>query len=51
MRQSLWYLKLYLFDPRPCCAVDPVESEEDRNKALSSINTLLEKADKVKPIH
>ena len=39
-------LKCY-FNHRPCCAVDPVESEEDRNKALSSINTLLEKADKV----
>ena len=39
-------LKWY-FIHRPCCAVDPVESEEDRNKALSSINTLLEKADKV----
>jgi len=26
--------------------VDPIEKEEDRNKALATINTLLEKADK-----
>ena len=32
---------------RPCCAVDPIENEEDRKKALASINSLLEKADKV----
>ena len=27
--------------------MDPIEKEEDRNKALATINTLLEKADKV----
>ena len=32
---------------RPCCAVDPIENEEDRKKALANINSLLEKADKV----
>ena len=37
----------YSLTARPCCAVDPVESEEDRKKAVASINSLLEKADKV----
>merc|ERR1719319_1256667 len=37
----------YTLTARPCCAVDPIENEEDRKKALSSINSLLEKADKV----
>ena len=37
----------YTLSCRPCCAVDPIESEEDRKKAISSINTLLDKADKV----
>ena len=37
----------YSLTARPCCAVDPIENEEDRKKALSSINSLLEKADKV----
>jgi hypothetical protein len=37
----------YSLTARPCCAVDPIEKEEDRNKALATINTLLEKADKV----
>ena len=37
----------YSLTARPCCAVDPIENEEDRKKALSSINTLLEKADRV----
>ena len=37
----------YSLTARPCCAVDPIENEEDRKKALSSINTLLERADKV----
>lgn len=32
---------------RPCCAVEPIESDEDRKKTVSSINTLLEKADRV----
>lgn len=27
--------------------MDPIENEEDRKKALSNINTLLERADKV----
>ena len=37
----------YSLTARPCCAVDPIENEEDRKKALASINSLLEKADKV----
>ena len=37
----------YGLTARPCCAVDPIENEEDRKKALSNINTLLEKADQV----
>ena len=37
----------YSLTARPCCAVDPIENEEDRKKALANINTLLEKADKV----
>ena len=37
----------YSLTARPCCAVDPIENEEDRKKALSTINSLLEKADKV----
>ena len=37
----------YTLTCRPVCAVDPIESEEDRRKAVTSINTLLEKADKV----
>lgn len=32
---------------RPCCAVDPIESDEDRKKTVATINTLLEKADRV----
>ncbi|KAI0242917.1 E3 ubiquitin-protein ligase UBR4 [Lamellibrachia satsuma] len=32
---------------KPCCAVDPIENEEDRKKAVSTINTLLEKADRL----
>lgn len=31
---------------RPCCAVDPVESDDDRGKTVQTINNLLEKADK-----
>ena len=31
---------------RPTCAVDPVESDDDRAKTVQSINNLLEKADK-----
>ena len=47
----------YSLTARPCCAVDPIETEEDRKnfrtseelpkKAVASINSLLEKADKV----
>jgi hypothetical protein len=37
----------YSLTARPCCAVDPIEKEEDRNKALATINSLLEKADEV----
>ena len=37
----------YSLTARPCCAVDPVETEDDRKKAVASINSLLEKADKV----
>lgn len=29
------------------CAVDPIENEEDRKKTVQSINSLLEKADRV----
>ncbi|GFN91871.1 E3 ubiquitin-protein ligase ubr4 [Plakobranchus ocellatus] len=32
---------------KPCCAVDPIENEDDRKKAISSINSLLEKADRI----
>ncbi|XP_041369615.1 E3 ubiquitin-protein ligase UBR4-like [Gigantopelta aegis] len=32
---------------KPCCAVDPIENEEDRKKAISTINSMLEKADKI----
>lgn len=32
---------------RPCCAVEPIENDEDRKKTVSNINTLLEKADRV----
>lgn len=32
---------------KPCCAVEPIENDEDRKKTVSSINTLLEKADRV----
>ncbi|XP_074655636.1 E3 ubiquitin-protein ligase UBR4-like [Tubulanus polymorphus] len=37
----------YTLNTRPCCAVDPVESEDDRKKTISTINSLLEKADRV----
>ncbi|XP_064650064.1 E3 ubiquitin-protein ligase UBR4-like isoform X3 [Lineus longissimus] len=36
----------YTLHARPCCAVDPIENEEDRKKAINTINTLLEKADR-----
>ncbi|XP_014674376.1 PREDICTED: E3 ubiquitin-protein ligase UBR4-like [Priapulus caudatus] len=37
----------YNLTAKPCCAVDPIENEEDRKKAISNINSLLEKADRV----
>lgn len=37
----------YTLTGRPCCAVDPIESDDDRKKTVATINTLLEKADKV----
>ena len=37
----------YTLTTRVCCAVDPIESEEDRKKAIFNINSLLDKADKV----
>lgn len=36
----------YTLQCRPCCAVDPIENEDDRKKAVLNINTLLEKADR-----
>ena len=32
---------------RNCCAVDPIESEEDRKQTLLQISSLLERADKI----
>ncbi|XP_053389010.1 E3 ubiquitin-protein ligase UBR4-like [Mercenaria mercenaria] len=32
---------------KPCCTVDPIENEEDRKKAITTINSLLEKADRI----
>ncbi|CAH1990557.1 unnamed protein product [Acanthoscelides obtectus] len=32
---------------RPCCAVEPIENDEDRKKTVANINSLLEKADRV----
>jgi len=37
----------YTLSTRPCCAVDPIENEDDRKKAIANVNNLLEKADKV----
>ena len=37
----------YVLTAKPTCAVDPIESEEDRKKCVQTINTLLEKADRV----
>ena len=37
----------YTLTSRPCCAVDPIENEDDRKKAIFSINQNLDKADKV----
>lgn len=37
----------YTLTAKPCCAVDPIENEDDRKKAITTINSLLEKADHV----
>nr|XP_006813905.1 PREDICTED: E3 ubiquitin-protein ligase UBR4 [Saccoglossus kowalevskii] len=37
----------YTLTGKPCCAVDPIENEDDRKMAAISINNLLEKADRV----
>nr|XP_012152236.1 PREDICTED: protein purity of essence isoform X3 [Megachile rotundata] len=37
----------YTLTGRPCCAVDPIESDDDRKKTVATINALLEKADRV----
>ncbi|XP_064423992.1 E3 ubiquitin-protein ligase UBR4 [Latimeria chalumnae] len=37
----------FMLYAKPCCAVDPIENEEDRKKAVTNINTLLDKADRV----
>jgi E3 ubiquitin-protein ligase UBR4 len=48
---SCGYCKYARFDfslvCKPCCAVDPIETDEDRKKANSTINTLLDRADRV----
>ncbi|XP_063242107.1 E3 ubiquitin-protein ligase UBR4 isoform X2 [Bacillus rossius redtenbacheri] len=36
----------YTFVARPCCAVDPIEHDDDRKKTVATINSLLEKADR-----
>ncbi|CAH0559665.1 unnamed protein product [Brassicogethes aeneus] len=37
----------FALSARPCCAVEPIENDEDRKKTVSSVNALLEKADRV----
>ena len=37
----------YTLTAKPTCAVESIENEEDRKKTVSSINALLEKADRV----
>ena len=37
----------YTLTSRPTCAVDPIENEDDRKKAILSINSLLDRADRV----
>jgi len=37
----------YVLTAKPCCAVDPIENDDDRNKTVSSINSNLEKADRL----
>lgn len=50
MCHSCGFCKYAKFDysiyGRPTCAVDPVESDDDRAKTVQTINNLLEKADK-----
>lgn len=37
----------YTLQARPCCAVETIETDEDRKKMVANINSLLEKADRV----
>ncbi|XP_075228020.1 E3 ubiquitin-protein ligase-like protein poe isoform X3 [Lycorma delicatula] len=37
----------YTLTARPCCAVDPIENDDDRKKTIAAINSHLEKADRV----
>lgn len=37
----------YVLTAKPCCAVDPIENDDDRTKTVSSINSNLEKADRL----
>lgn len=37
----------YTLLARPCCAVENIETDDDRKKMVASINSLLEKADRV----
>lgn len=37
----------YTLTAKPCCAVDPIENDEDRYKTITTINNSLEKADRV----
>lgn len=37
----------YTLLARPCCAVENIENDDDRKKMVASINSLLEKADRV----
>ncbi|XP_060527250.1 E3 ubiquitin-protein ligase UBR4 [Cylas formicarius] len=37
----------FTLQAKPCCAVEPIENDEDRKKTVSAINTLLEKADRL----
>lgn len=50
MCHSCGFCKYAKFDysiyGRPCCAVDPIESAEDRAKTVQAINGLAEKADR-----
>ncbi|XP_039287887.1 protein purity of essence [Nilaparvata lugens] len=37
----------YTLTARTCCAVDPIENDDDRKKTIAAINAHLEKADRV----